>query len=120
MLELFREKYKYLILSLISSFTDDGTSENCSDEQFQCGEGGKCIPKRWQCDYHKDCEGGEDEYDCRKYLPTIAHKMIFLSHRSFLCLMGSAGILYENVLNDLSRSEADWRPSAKYLCIGSN
>ena len=21
---------------------------------------------RWMCDYHKDCEGGEDEQDCRK------------------------------------------------------
>ena len=34
-----------------------------------CGNAsGKCIPKRWQCDYHKDCENGEDEYDCRKYI----------------------------------------------------
>ena len=24
------------------------------------------APFRWVCDYHKDCEGGEDEYDCRK------------------------------------------------------
>ena len=45
---------------------ETGGDENCSDEQFQCGSGGKCIPKRWQCDYHKDCENGEDEYDCRK------------------------------------------------------
>ena len=45
-----------------------GGNEKCSDEQFQCGNAsGKCIPKRWQCDYHKDCENGEDEYDCRKY-----------------------------------------------------
>ena len=46
----------------------NGGNEKCSDEQFQCGNAtGKCIPKRWQCDYHKDCENGEDEYDCRKY-----------------------------------------------------
>merc|ERR1711981_706614 len=38
------------------------SDEQCSDEQFQCAD--KCIPKRWQCDYHKDCENGEDEYDC--------------------------------------------------------
>ena len=25
------------------------------------------APFRWVCDYHKDCEGGEDEYDCRKW-----------------------------------------------------
>ena len=49
--------------------------EKCTSEQFQCGEkstenpnGGKCIPKRWQCDYHRDCENGEDEIDCRKYI----------------------------------------------------
>jgi len=38
------------------------SGEECSDEQFQCAD--KCIPKRWQCDYHKDCENGEDEQDC--------------------------------------------------------
>ena len=47
-----------------SLFVDGG--EKCTSEQFQCGEGGKCVPKRWVCDYHKDCDGGEDEYDCRK------------------------------------------------------
>ena len=50
--------------------TSEG-AENCSDEQFQCGANGKCIPKRWQCDYHKDCVNGEDEYDCRKFFPVF-------------------------------------------------
>ena len=47
-------------------FPGGSSDEQCSDEQFQCAD--KCIPKRWQCDYHKDCENGEDEYDCRKCL----------------------------------------------------
>ena len=58
------DPYSRLYFLLVSGET--GVDENCSDEQFQCGTGGKCIPKRWQCDYHKDCENGEDEYDCRK------------------------------------------------------
>ena len=64
-----------MFLSLLGG--TDG--EKCTSEQFQCGEkssknpnGGKCIPKRWQCDYHRDCENGEDEIDCRKYfLPIV-------------------------------------------------
>lgn len=58
-------------LSVATGGSTDG--EKCTSEQFQCGEkstknpsGGKCIPKRWQCDYHRDCENGEDEIDCRK------------------------------------------------------
>ena len=46
-------------------------------EQFQCGNAsGKCIPKRWQCDYHKDCENGEDEYDCRKYTVYLSNRIV--------------------------------------------
>ncbi|RWS16465.1 low-density lipoprotein receptor-related protein 2-like protein [Dinothrombium tinctorium] len=33
----------------------------CTPENFRCGNG-RCIPKRWVCDYQKDCEGGEDEH----------------------------------------------------------
>ena len=61
-------------LYILFADSNDGEGEKCTSEQFQCGEktdknptGGKCIPKRWQCDYHRDCENGEDEYDCRKY-----------------------------------------------------
>ena len=57
----------------LCSFLGGSDGEKCTSEQFQCGEkstknpnGGKCIPKRWQCDYHRDCEKGEDEVDCRK------------------------------------------------------
>jgi len=43
--------------------TSDGTQERCTADQFECVGSKKCIPKRWVCDYHKDCDGGEDEYD---------------------------------------------------------
>ena len=64
-----------MLLNIIFSYFTGGSTEGekCTSEQFQCGEkssknpnGGKCIPKRWQCDYHRDCENGEDEIDCRK------------------------------------------------------
>ena len=71
-----------MFLSLLGG--TDG--EKCTSEQFQCGEkssknpnGGKCIPKRWQCDYHRDCENGEDEIDCRKYFFYILLFNIYLS-----------------------------------------
>ena len=53
-----------------------GVRERCTSDQFQCGENGKCIPLRWQCDFHRDCDEGQDEYDCRKFLyslPTYSH-----------------------------------------------
>ena len=65
--------------------------EKCTSEQFQCGEkssknpnGGKCIPKRWQCDYHRDCENGEDEIDCRKYFLPIYFWLKFICARQTL------------------------------------
>jgi len=39
------------------------SGELCTADQFACGDSGKCIPQRWVCDYHKDCENGEDEYN---------------------------------------------------------
>ena len=58
-------------LILLTIFLGDGVRERCTSDQFQCGENGKCIPLRWQCDFHRDCEDGQDEYDCRKFLFTL-------------------------------------------------
>ena len=39
----------------------------CPSGMFRCSEG-KCIPSLWVCNYQKDCEKGEDEFQsCRKY-----------------------------------------------------
>ena len=54
-----------LMIPIFFIISGSSSGEECSDEQFQCAD--KCIPKRWQCDYHKDCENGEDEQDCRKF-----------------------------------------------------
>lgn len=38
----------------------------CPTGMFRCSEG-KCIPSLWVCNYQKDCEKGEDEFQsCRK------------------------------------------------------
>jgi Low-density lipoprotein receptor domain class A len=59
----FQNLKKYIFL-----FVGGGVRERCTSDQFQCGENGKCIPLRWQCDFHRDCEEGQDEYDCRKFI----------------------------------------------------
>ncbi|XP_076061029.1 low-density lipoprotein receptor-related protein megalin isoform X2 [Oratosquilla oratoria] len=48
-----------------SSFVVAGDAgRNCSDTEFRCGNG-RCIPKRWVCDFQKDCATAEDENnDC--------------------------------------------------------
>lgn len=46
-------------------FTGGGSS-SCTSAQFKCNNG-TCIPRKWVCDYQKDCTGGEDEQQsCRE------------------------------------------------------
>ena len=53
---------------IVFSGSSTGGAELCTSDQFACGDSGKCIPQRWVCDYHKDCENGEDEFNnCREY-----------------------------------------------------
>ncbi|KAH9525768.1 hypothetical protein Btru_002320 [Bulinus truncatus] len=35
----------------------------CLPDEYRC-RSGKCIPKEQRCDLRKDCEGGDDEWDC--------------------------------------------------------
>lgn len=52
------------------SFSVNTTDVPCLTGMFQCSEG-KCIPSLWVCNYQKDCEKGEDEFQsCRKYYST--------------------------------------------------
>jgi low density lipoprotein-related protein 2 len=37
------------------------TTVPCPSGMFKCPEG-KCIPQIWVCNYQKDCEKGEDEF----------------------------------------------------------
>ena len=39
----------------------NSTSVPCPSGMFRCSEG-KCIPSLWVCNYQKDCEKGEDEF----------------------------------------------------------
>jgi hypothetical protein len=44
-----------------------GGDTSCTPGMFRCQEG-KCIPSLWVCNYQKDCEKGEDEFQsCREY-----------------------------------------------------
>lgn len=44
---------------------DDGAS--CGTGMFRCSDG-KCIQQLAVCNYQKDCENGEDEMPCRKFV----------------------------------------------------
>lgn len=58
--------YNILILFLFAG--GDPTGVVCPPGQFRCPEG-KCIKSSSVCDYQKDCENGEDEFQsCSKYL----------------------------------------------------
>lgn len=47
---------------------------------FRCSEG-KCIPSLWVCNYQKDCEKGEDEFQsCRKSLIFISFCIPIANH----------------------------------------
>ncbi|XP_067015644.2 uncharacterized protein [Anabrus simplex] len=80
--------------------SDGSDEQNCrypthqhscsSDNQFQCYRGytrdytPKCIPRRWLCDRHYDCPGGEDELveNCPRSSPNALQRMF----RAFLLL----------------------------------
>ncbi|XP_034243195.1 prolow-density lipoprotein receptor-related protein 1 isoform X1 [Thrips palmi] len=69
-LRLFWISYFLVCLQLVcTQETQDGPTkavvqENCSQEQFQCGDG-RCIPRRRKCNGRPDCFDGSDEpSDC--------------------------------------------------------
>ncbi|CAG2178352.1 unnamed protein product, partial [Oppiella nova] len=41
-----------------------GSKEGCGRERFQCADG-QCVWDSWLCDGQKDCDGGEDEDNCK-------------------------------------------------------
>lgn len=54
-----------MLISLFCFISADSygnsTSVPCPSGMFKCAEG-KCIPSLWVCNYQKDCEKGEDEF----------------------------------------------------------
>ena len=58
-------------------------SKKCSEEQFQCGTSGECIPVNWRCDGNQDCTGGEDEKNC---LTAACPPEMFMCNSSNRCI----------------------------------
>ncbi|XP_017778488.1 PREDICTED: low-density lipoprotein receptor-related protein 2 isoform X2 [Nicrophorus vespilloides] len=50
-----------LVLADIRGLSGDPGGAVCPPGMFRCPEG-KCIPSLWVCNYQKDCEKGEDEF----------------------------------------------------------
>ena len=50
-----------------------GDGAGCPMGMFRCLDG-KCIPSLWVCNYQKDCENAEDEFQsCRKCPLDLPH-----------------------------------------------
>ena len=48
------------------------TTISCTDGQFRCWDGSKCIYKSWQCDNYTDCRDGSDEFYCYNSTATMS------------------------------------------------
>lgn len=58
---LTRCQFLFFFLSLQIDSYGNSTIVPCPSGMFRCSEG-KCIPSLWVCNYQKDCEKGEDEF----------------------------------------------------------
>ncbi|KAK8402469.1 hypothetical protein O3P69_000706 [Scylla paramamosain] len=64
------------------SFAVTDGSRTCTPAEFRCNNG-RCIPRKWVCDYQKDCQNGEDEQQSCPY-----RECLFEDHKcgSGLCI----------------------------------
>ena len=60
--------------------------ETESREGFNCG--GRCLPVAYICDSNRDCDDGEDEKHCNKYVKYIHFSHIKTSINIFKILIG--------------------------------
>ncbi|XP_022241765.1 low-density lipoprotein receptor-related protein 2-like [Limulus polyphemus] len=67
-MDLYSWRYLTVLIFIIFSLKNCVQSESaeieeitCSPDNFRCNNG-RCIPRRWVCDYQKDCEEEEDEH----------------------------------------------------------
>lgn len=57
---------KFKLTFLFFVFTE------CKEDEFRCNDA-SCIPKSSVCDTRKDCNDGEDEVNCCKYIKSERH-----------------------------------------------
>ncbi|XP_013773508.1 low-density lipoprotein receptor-related protein 2-like isoform X2 [Limulus polyphemus] len=67
-MDRYLRRYLVVVIFVILSLQTFGRSESaeveeltCSPDSFRCSNG-HCIPRRWVCDYQKDCEDEDDEH----------------------------------------------------------
>lgn len=85
--------YSYSCVCCVFVFAGDTI---CPVGMFKCPEG-KCIPALWVCNYQKDCDKGEDEFQsCRKYY-------IFVIQFIILCIlhMGTRAVVDHVLVVDI-------------------
>lgn len=65
-IQTLKKKNPHRSLSqLNNTFPFTGTSQNCTDDQFEC-RNGLCVQRAWLCDGENDCKDFSDEINCTK------------------------------------------------------
>ena len=60
------------VLVLLSAGPSWARSHVCDEGEFRCNRSRLCVPQNRNCDQRPDCPDGSDEWNCCKYIYSVA------------------------------------------------